>query len=197
MNNPAKNKTGLLFGSFNPIHLGHLVIANFMLEFTDIKEIWFIISPHNPFKEKQSLLADHHRYYMVNTAIEDNFRLKASNIEFQLPKPSYTVSTLAYLQDKYPGKNFVLIAGSDVLPTFHKWRNYETILEYYELYIYPRLHAEPHPYHDHPKFRFISAPVIGISSSFIRQAIKEGRNVSFLLPPGIFKYIREMHFYKK
>ena len=138
------NKTGLFFGSFNPIHIGHLVIANYMLEFTDLDEVWFIISPHNPLKDKKTLLGDHHRYYMVNMAIEDNYRLKASNIEFNMPQPSYTIHTLAYLKEKYPDKNFILIAGSDNLPTFHKWKNYEEILKQYSLYVYPRLDAGDH-----------------------------------------------------
>ena len=190
------NKIGLFFGSFNPIHIGHLIIANYMLEFTDLDEVWFIISPHNPLKEKKTLLGDHHRYYMVNMAIADNYRFRASNIEFNMPQPSYTIHTLTYLKEKYPDKNFILIAGSDNLPTFHKWKNYEMILEDHHLYIYPRPNTKPHPYLDHPSFTYIDAPLMEISSSFIRKAIKEEKNVSFLLPPGIYDHIIDMHFYE-
>ncbi|HNS17760.1 MAG TPA: nicotinate (nicotinamide) nucleotide adenylyltransferase [Bacteroidales bacterium] len=188
---------GLFFGSFNPIHLGHLIIARYALEFTDLSEVWFIISPHNPFKEKKTLLADHHRYYMVNLAVEDFPRLKASNIEFNMPQPSYTINTLTYLHEKYPDKRLVLLTGSDVLPTFHKWKNYEQILTYYELYVYPRPYTEPHPYVDHPKVRFIDAPMMEISSSFIRESIAKGKNVSFLLPDKVYRHLTEMHFYEK
>jgi nicotinate-nucleotide adenylyltransferase len=191
-----KHNIGLFFGSFNPIHLGHMIIAHYALEFTDLEEIWFIISPHNPFKDKKTLLADHHRFYMVNLAVEDEYRMKASNIEFQLPKPSYTITTLTYLHEKHPGKRFVLLTGSDVLPTFHKWKNYEQILQFYELYVYPRPRTEPHSYLDHPKVKFIDAPLIGISSSFIRESVRKGKDVSFLLPEKVYRHIREMHFYE-
>ncbi len=190
------NNIGLFFGSFNPIHLGHLIIAQYALEFTDLDEIWFIISPHNPFKDKKTLLADHHRYYMVNMAVEDIPRLKASNIEFNLPQPSYTINTLTYLHEKYPEKRLVLLTGSDVLPTFHKWKNYDQILQFYELYVYPRPYTEEHPYGDHPKVKFIEAPLMDISSSFIRESIAQGKNVSYLLQEKIYRHIMEMHFYE-
>jgi len=191
-----QHKTGLFFGSFNPIHLGHLVIANYMLEFTDLDEVWFIISPHNPLKEKKTLLDDHHRYYMVNMAIEDNYKLKASNIEFSMPQPSYTIHTLTWLKERYPNRDFILIAGSDNLPNFHKWKNYEMIIQDYHLYIYPRPNTKTHPYQDHPSFTFVDAPLMEISASFIRKAIKGDKNVSFLLPPGIYDHIIDMHFYE-
>ncbi len=188
---------GLFFGSFNPIHLGHVIVARYALEFTDLDEVWFIISPHNPFKEKKTLLADHHRYYMVNMAVEDFPRLRASNIEFSLPQPSYTINTLTYLHEKYPDKRLVLLTGSDVLPTFHKWKNYEQIFDFYELYVYPRPYTEEHPYGSHPKVRFIDAPMMEISSSFIRESIAKGKNISFLLPDKVYTHITEMHFYEK
>jgi nicotinate-nucleotide adenylyltransferase len=193
---PVNLKIGLFFGSFNPIHMGHMIIANYMLEFSDLDEVWFVISPHNPLKEKKSLLESHHRYYMVNMATENHYRLKASNIEFNLPRPSYTIHTLTYLQEKFPDKQFVLIVGSDNLPNFHKWKNYEMILELYELYIYPRPKTGDHSYHGHPSVKFFDAPLVEISSSFIRNAISEGKNVDFLLPHGIFEYIIDMHFYE-
>jgi len=190
------SKTGLFFGSFNPIHIGHLIIASYMLEFTDLTEVWLVISPHNPFKEKRSLLADHQRYYMANLAIEDNYKLKATNIEFGLPQPSYTIDTLTYLKEKHPTRQFVLIGGTDILPTFHKWKNYEMILKYYQLYIYPRPKTNPHNLQDHPNIKFIDAPLMEISSSFIQKAIKEKKNVGFLLPPRVYDYIIDMHFYE-
>jgi nicotinate-nucleotide adenylyltransferase len=196
MSTLQRDTVGLFFGSFNPIHIGHMVIANYMLEFTDLEEVWFVISPQNPFKIREGLLADNHRYYMVNLAVEDNYRLKASNFEFHLPQPSYTITTLTYLQEKYQKKNFILIAGSDILPTFHKWKNYEQILEQYKMYIYPRPYTESHPYANHPSIKFVKAPLMDISSSFIRIAIKEGKNVSFLLPPKVNSYIADMHFYQ-
>lgn len=190
-----KHSIGLFFGSFNPIHLGHMIIAHYALEFTDLEEIWFVISPHNPFKDKKTLLADHHRYYMTNLAVEDQYRMKASNIEFQLSKPSYTIHTLAYLHERHPDKRFVLLTGSDVLPTFHKWKNYDQILEHYELYVYPRPNAGPHPYQDHPKVTFIEAPLMDISSSFIRESVRKGKDVSFLLPEKVYRHIMDMQFY--
>jgi len=191
-----KSKTGLFFGSFNPIHNGHLMIAGYMVEYTDLNEVWFIVSPQNPLKEKSTLLEDHHRLAMANIAVEDDPRLRASNIEFHLPKPSYTIDTLTYLQEKYPQKEFILIAGSDTLPTLHKWKNYEQLLELYHFYIYPRPFSEKSPFDDHPHVRFVPAPLIEISSSFIRKGISEGKNMSYFLPDKVWKYIEEMHFYK-
>lgn len=192
-----KIKTGLFFGSFNPIHQGHLMIANYMVEFTDITQVWFIVSPHNPLKEKDSLLADHHRLAMANIAVEDDHRFRASNIEFHLPQPSYTIDTLTYLSGKYPEKEFVLICGSDNLPTFSKWKNYQELLDRYYLYIYPRQDTEPSPFDGHPHIHFTQAPLIQISSSFIRQGINEGRNLRQFLPEKVWKYLTEMHFYEK
>ena len=191
-----KNKTGLFFGSFNPIHQGHLMIANYMVEFTDIGQVWFIVSPHNPLKEKTSLLADHHRLAMANIAVEDDPRFRASNIEFHLPQPSYTIDTLTCLAEKYPEKEFVLICGSDNLPSFSKWKNYEELLNRYYLYIYPRPETESSAFDDHPHIHFTQAPLIEISSSFIRQGIKEGKNLRQFLPEKVWKYLTEMHFYE-
>jgi nicotinate-nucleotide adenylyltransferase len=192
----TKNKTGLFFGSFNPIHNGHLMIAGYMAEYTDISQVWFIVSPHNPLKEKSTLLADHHRLAMANIAVEDDPRFRASNIEFHLPQPSYTIDTLTYLSEKYPEKEFVLIAGSDNLPSFHKWKNYQSILDHYHLFIYPRPDTPASPFDSHPHIHFTEAPLIEISSSFIRKGISEGKNMSHFLPDKVWKYIQEMHFYK-
>ena len=189
-------KTGLFFGSFNPIHLGHLMISSWMTEFTDIDQVWFVISPHNPLKEKTTLLPDVNRLYMVNVAVEDDPKFKASNIEFHLPQPSYTIDTLTYIGEQYPERDFVLIAGSDILPTLHKWKNYDQLLEFYELYIYPRPYSEKSPFDNHPHIRFVEAPLVEISSSFIREGISEGKNMQYFLPAKVWAYIDMMGFYR-
>jgi nicotinate-nucleotide adenylyltransferase len=191
-----KIKTGLFFGSFNPIHSGHLIIAGYMAEYTDLKQIWFVVSPQNPLKEKASLLADNHRLYMVNLAVEDDPRFKASSVEFHLPRPSYTIDTLVHLEEQYPEREFVLIAGQDNLQNFHKWKNYEKILEYYHIYLYPRPASEPTALDRHPHIHMTASPLIEISSSFIRRSISEGKNMRHFLPEKVWKYIEEMHFYE-
>ncbi len=189
-------KAGLFFGSFNPIHIGHLIIAGYMLEFTDLDDVWFIISPHNPLKEKQSLLADHHRYAMVQIAVEDNPRLRASNIEFKMPQPSYTIDTLVRLEEKHPDHQFVLIAGTDIFPTFHKWKNYEELLAGNKFYIYRRPGYDAGTFALHPNVKIFDAPLMEISSSFIRRSIAEGRDVRYLVPEKVYQYLKEMHFYE-
>lgn len=189
-------KTGLFFGSFNPIHLGHLIIAGHMLEYTDLDDVWFVISPHNPLKDKKTLLASHHRYAMVQIAVENNPRLRACNIEFKLPRPSYTIDTLVRLEEKYPGSQFVLIAGTDIFPTFHKWKNHEVLLANNKFYVYRRHGYDLGPYTGHPGIMLCDAPQIEISSSFIRQAINEGRDMWYMLPEKVHKYMQEMGFYR-
>ena len=193
----SAKKTGLFFGSFNPIHVGHLIIANHMVEHTDLDEVWFVISPHNPLKKKSTLLADHHRYAMVNIAVEDNRNLWASNIEFGLSQPSYTVHTLAFLEEKYPEKEFVLIMGGDNLASLHKWKNYEHILENYSIMVYPRPSEQLPDLVNHQHVQVVEAPLMQISSSFIRNSIKIGKSVEYLLSDRVFKYLTEMHFYEK
>jgi len=188
-------KTGLFCGSFNPIHIGHIVIAGYMAEFTDLDEVWFVVSPQNPLKKKESLLGDHHRLTMVNIAIADDSRFRASGIEFKLPRPSYTVNTLAALQEKYPNRQFALIMGSDNLQTFNKWRNYEKILIEHKLYVYPRPGFDGGAFREHPSVIWTDAPLMDISSTFIRQAIAMKKDVSYMLPTTVYKYIKEMHFY--
>jgi nicotinate-nucleotide adenylyltransferase len=190
-------KTGLLFGSFNPIHIGHLMIAGYMYEFSDLDELWFVVSPQNPLKEKQTLLPDHHRLEMVNLAIEDDTRFRSSNIEFKMPKPSYTIHTLTYLQEKYPDREFVIISGTDIFPTFHKWKNWEQLLEFYTFYVYPRAGSLDHELTRHPSVKVFNAPMVEISASFIRESIRNGKNMSYFLPEKTYKYIQDMHFYKK
>ena len=190
-------KIGLFFGSFNPVHVGHLVIANYMLEFTDLDRLWLVVSPHNPLKEKNSLLANNHRLALVQEAVGENPKMKASNTEFKLPQPSYTVNTLAYLKEKHPTHQFVLIMGSDNLNTFRKWKNYEFILENYSIYVYPRPEQAPNDFKNHPNIKITDAPLMNISSSFIRNAIRNKKNVSHFMPESVARYVQEMNFYKK
>ncbi len=188
-------KIGLYFGSFNPIHIGHLAIANYMVEFSDMEKLWFIVSPQNPFKEKKSLLAEHHRLSLVQTAIEDDLRFKASNIEFHLPQPSYTIDTLTYLKEKYPNYNFVLIMGEDNLKSLHKWKNYGEILKNHKIYVYPRDNKTIRK-NLYPNITVVDAPQMEISSSFIRKALKNKTDVSYFMHDKVAKYIKEMHFYE-
>lgn len=187
---------GLFFGSFNPVHIGHLAIANYMVEFTAIDQLWFVVSPHNPLKEKRGLLADHHRYEMVLMAIGDEERFRASNIEFSMPKPSYTIDTLAWLSEKHAGKTFSLILGSDQLASFHKWKNYREIMKNYHRYVYPRPEVDNRSLPMMDNATLVHAPMIEISSSFIRQAIHDGRDIRYFLPKPVLEYIQEMNFYK-
>jgi nicotinate-nucleotide adenylyltransferase len=193
----SHKKTGLLFGSFNPIHTGHLIIAGYMLEYSDLEEVWFVVSPHNPLKERSSLLADHHRLMLVNIAIENDYRFRSCNIEFDLPKPSYTIHTLTYLQEKYPGREFVMITGTDIFPTFHKWKNWEQLLEFYKFYVYPRPGGEDHELISHPSVTLYDAPQVEISATFIRQGLRDKKDMRYFLPEKVYEYIREMHFYEK
>ncbi len=190
-------KTGLFFGSFNPVHNGHMVIANYFAEFSDLNQVWFVVSPHNPLKPAGSLLNDFQRLQLVELAIGDYRKMKVSKIEFGLPKPSYTINTLTHLQEKFPQHEFVLILGSDNLHTFHKWKNYEQILEFYSIYIYPRPGFDGGDFKNHPKVKFIEAPLMEISSTFIRNAIKSKKDVRFMMPEKVADYIDEMNFYRK
>lgn len=190
---------GLYFGTFNPIHIGHLIIANHMVENSDLDEIWMVVTPHNPFKKKSSLLDNHHRFEMVYKATEDYDKISPSDIEFKLPQPNYTVHTLAHISEKYPSYNFNLIMGEDNLKSLHKWKNYETILEHHNVYVYPRISegvVETH-FDNHPKIHRVNAPIVEISSTMVRNAIKEGKNIKPLLSSSVWKYIDEMNFYKK
>ena len=189
--------TGLYFGSFNPIHIGHLAIANFMVEFSELEQLWFVVSPQNPLKQKQSLLQDYHRLEMVQLAVEDDDRFRASDIEFRLPTPSYTIDTLTYLEEKYPGREFQLVMGADGLRTFHKWKHADLIVQKYHRLIYPRPGTDKEVAPQSPNATLVDAPMMDISSSFIRQAIKEGKDVRHLVPAMAYTYMREMHFYEK
>ncbi len=192
-----KKKTGLLFGSFNPIHSGHLILANYMAEFTELDEVWFVVSPQNPLKEKASLLADIHRLALVRLAVEDQAKLKVTNIEFKMPKPSYTIDTLTWLSDKYPEREFIMICGTDIFRSFHKWKNYREILHQYQMYVYPRPDSALGDYAKFSQIRLFDAPRLEISSSFIRKGIFDKKNMSFWMPEKVYQYILEMHFYEK
>ena len=189
-------RTALFFGSFNPIHVGHLIIANTMLQKADVDEVWLVVSPQNPLKERGTLLADYHRLAMARRAVDDNYRLKVCDIEMHLPIPSYTVVTLAALEEKHPDREFCLVMGSDNLETFDRWRNYEYILEHYRLLVYPRPDTEHCKYATHPSVTMVDVPMMDISSSYIREQIKERRDVRYLLTEPVYKYLTEMHFYE-
>lgn len=189
-------KIGLFFGSFNPIHVGHLIIANTMAYSTDLEQVWFIVSPQNPFKKNKSLLHEFDRLKMVEMAIADNFKLQVSDVEFSLPKPSYTIDTLTVLAERFPMHEFKLIMGEDNLVQFENWKNYEKILEYYELYVYPRPNTPAHNFKEHPKVRFIEAPLLDISATYIRNALQNKRPIRYMVPDAIEEYIRWKGFYK-
>ncbi|WP_422106887.1 nicotinate (nicotinamide) nucleotide adenylyltransferase [Winogradskyella sp.] len=191
-------KVGLYFGTFNPIHVGHLTIANHMAEHSDLDQVWFVVTPQSPFKKKSSMLDNHQRLEMVYRATKDYTKLRPSDIEFGLKQPNYTIDTLTYLHEKFGEHEFALIMGEDNLKSFHKWKNYELILENYNIYVYPRLSEGKIDtrFNDHPKIFNISAPIMELSSTFIRQEIKAGRNVRPMLPDNVWHYIDEMNFYK-
>lgn len=200
---------GLYFGTYNPIHVGHLIIANYMVEYTNLDQVWLIVTPQNPLKKKSTLLEDYHRYAMVEMAVLDNDKLKASNIEFKLPQPSYTINTLTYLKEKHPKHQFSLIMGEDNLRTFHKWKNYGQILENHKIYVYPRALTEQeriemiesasieNSFSNKKNIIICDAPVMKISASFIRDAIKNKKDTRYLLTEVVYKYVQEMNFYKK
>jgi nicotinate-nucleotide adenylyltransferase len=190
-------KIGLFFGSFNPIHIGHLVIAEYMVEFTELDKVWFVISPQNPLKPARTLLSEKQRLQMVRLAIEFDNRFKASTVEFDMPRPSYTINTLAHLKEKNPKQEFALIMGADNITTLHKWKNYEQLLESNEIYVYPRKESYDIPaYAKRPSVHLTEAPVMEISSTFIRNAIKDKKDVRHMLPVPVAEYIKEMHFYE-
>lgn len=188
---------GLFFGSFNPIHIGHLAIANYIVEFTELDKVWFVVSPHNPLKNKTSLLKDYHRLELVELAIGDYNKFKASNIEFRLPQPSYTINTLEHLKEKYPKLNFSLIMGADSLKSINKWKNSELILANYTIYVYPRPNVDIAEFQNLDNIKMVNAPIMEISSSFIRESIKNKKALEFFMPEKVYKYIQEMHFYEK
>lgn len=188
---------GLFFGSFNPVHIGHMALANYMLCYTEMQEVWMVVSPQNPLKNKNQLLNQNDRLLLVTLAIDDFLKIKASNIEFSLSQPSYTIHTLAHLSEKYPQHQFSLIMGQDNLQNFAKWKNYEAILKGFHIYVYPRPNCKTSPFDSHPHVHLTEAPLMDISSTFIRKAIQEKKDVRFFLPAKVWEEIDVMNFYKK
>jgi nicotinate-nucleotide adenylyltransferase len=192
-------KIGLFFGSFNPIHIGHLILANYILENSNMDELWFVVSPQNPFKDKKSLLTDHNRLDMVQLAVKNYPKMRASNVEFSLPKPSYTIDTLTYLKEKYPNYSFALIMGEDNLDSLPKWKNAEKLMSDYQIIVYPRTfegEKKDSEYLQHENISMVNAPIIELSATEIRNMIKEGKNVRPMLPPEVFEYLDGSSFYK-
>lgn len=195
-------KIGLYFGTFNPIHIGHLIIANHIAEYSSLDQIWMVVTPHNPLKNKQTLLDDYQRLQLVFLATEDYPKIKPSDIEFKLSQPNYTVNTLAHLKEKFPQHIFSLIMGEDNLKSLHKWKNHEVILENHHIYIYPRIAPETEPSQNlalknHPKIHIIEAPIVEVSSTFIRDNIKNNKNVRPLLPEKVWEYIDHNNLFRK
>lgn len=189
---------GLFFGSFNPIHTGHLIIAEYMATRTDLQQVWFVVSPHNPLKEQASLARDYDRLHMVRLAIENNTRLKASNIEFGLPKPSYTIDTMAYLHEKYPQHQFSLIMGSDNLKTIHKWKNYQLLLDRYAIHLYNRKGSRvDKEMIDKSNIHLHDAPLLDLSATMIRDSIRKGLSVRYMVPDPVFEYLEGSRIYRQ
>ena len=184
-------KTGLFFGSFNPVHIGHTIIACYMAEFTDLNEVWFVVSPQNPLKKETSLLPDFHRLEMVKLALENYPALKINDIEFRLPRPSYTYDTLIQLKGNDPGRQFAIIMGTDNLEAFHQWKNYEILQQQEEFYIYPRLGSSNENLKSFKNYKLVDAPVVEVSSSFIRKSLQEGKDVRFLLSDPVYNYLMD------
>jgi nicotinate-nucleotide adenylyltransferase len=190
-------KIGLFFGSFNPIHVGHLIIANYMTNYADLDEVWFVVSPHNPFKEKKSLANMYDRLEMVNLAIEGEDRLRASDIEFGLPQPSYTIDTLAHLGERYPQKEFVLIMGEDNLQNLEKWKNADIILRDYKIMVYPRPGYRASHLREHPSVTVTQTPLMELSSTFLRKSIKENKSIRFYTPDKVLEFIEKKGLYRR
>ncbi|NRB63662.1 MAG: nicotinate-nucleotide adenylyltransferase [Saprospiraceae bacterium] len=190
-------RIGLFFGSFNPIHIGHLIIANILATQTPLDEVWLVVSPHNPHKPKKSLAKDYDRLHLVQLAVEGSPYLKASDIEFGLPKPSYTIDTLTYIKEKYPTYLFHLIMGGDNLATLHKWKNHELILRDFPLYIYKRPGYKLGNLETHPSIHIVKdVPQIHLSASFIRKCIHEGKSVRYMLPEPVYTYLEKAPIYR-
>jgi nicotinate-nucleotide adenylyltransferase len=188
-------KVGLFFGSFNPIHVGHLIIANIMAETTDLQKVWFVVSPQNPFKPSKGLLHEFDRYDMVRAAVYDSYKLEVSDIEFNLPKPSFTIHTLLHLKERHPEKDFKVIIGEDNLEGFTKWKSHDRILEDYGLYVYPRPDTQPSDLKNHPNVRMVEAPMLDISATFIRNCIRKNQSIRYLVPDAVEAMIKAKGFY--
>lgn len=189
-------KIGLFFGSFNPIHVGHLIIANYMATQTDLDRVWLVVSPHNPLKPKNTLARDHDRLHLVRLGIGDNPRLKASDVEFQLPKPSYTIDTLHFLTEKHPEHQFVLIMGGDSLASLPQWKQYEQILEGFDIYVYKRPNVALGALAEHPRVRIFEPPPLDISATYVRDCLKAGKSVRYLVPDSVWEYLESGKMYR-
>lgn len=189
-------KIGLFFGSFNPIHVGHLIIANHMATQTDLDKVWLVVSPHNPLKPKKSLARDFDRLHLARLGIGDNPRIEASNVEFGLPQPSYTIDTLAFLKEKHPDREFALIMGGDNLATLDQWKNYEQLLAGFDIYVYRRPGIELGPFASHPRVKICEAPLLDISATYIRDCLRKGRSVRYLVPEAVFEYLESGNLYR-
>ena len=189
-------RIGLFFGSFNPIHIGHLIIANYMANYTDLDEVWLVISPHNPLKDKNGLINMYDRLEMAKLATENTEKLRVSDIEFKLPQPSYTIDTLMHLSEKYPGREFSLIMGSDNLSSLRKWKNFDIILRDYQIHVYPRPGFKDLEFASHPSVKITQTPLMEISSTFVRKAVREGKNVQYFLPDAVLEFIESKNLYR-
>ena len=189
-------KSGLFFGSFNPIHIGHLIIANYLVSQSDLDEVWFVVSPQNPLKSRSGLAPEYSRLRMVQLAIADNPRLMASDVEFSLDRPSYTVDTLQFLRQNYTEKQFALIMGGDNLAIFPKWKGHKEILQYHEVYVYARPGADPGKWTQHPRVRLYTAMQMNISATHIRNCIQAGQSIRYLTPDNVIAYIRSEQLYQ-
>lgn len=187
---------GLFFGSFNPIHIGHLIIANYMANHTDLDEVWLVVSPHNPLKKKDSLVNMYDRLEMVNLAIENAENIRSSTIEFSLPQPSYTIDTLTHLREQHPEKRFVLIMGSDNLSTFHKWKNYELLLRDYHIYVYPRPGFQNEQLKEHPAITVTDTPLMELSATFVRNSVRMGKSIRYFVPDTVVDFIESKGLYR-
>lgn len=188
-------KIGLFFGSFNPIHVGHLIIANYMANHTDLDKVWMVVSPHNPLKDKKDLIHVYDRLEMTKLALEKSENIEVSDIELKLAQPSYTIDTLTLLKEKYPEHDFVLIMGSDNLKSLKKWKNHELILRDYQIFVYPRPGYESEEFKDHPSVTITETPLMELSSTFVRKAIKDKKNVRFFIPDNVFDFIDSKGLY--
>ena len=191
-----RRKVGLFFGSFNPVHVGHMILANFMATRTELDEVWMVVSPHNPLKKRGSLARDHDRLHLVELAIGDNPYLRASRIEFDLPKPSYTVDTLAVLRERYPDYDFALLMGSDNLASFAKWKNHDIILRDYRIQVYRRPGYDDGPFADHPSVTIHDAPLMQISATYIRERLQQGDSIRYLVPPPVEEELLKSGMYR-